>query len=537
MIRSGIKKLSIGAAMMLAACGGQQQGHDFDARGFGGVESQTFAVLTTNCTYGGTVGDSDMSVAVDADETLYVYYRTTDSKVVVNANTAGNVECTNTVGRKLIITASGAGTQKVLIDYINAPTTLFAVGTTLAGAGITIDLGAAADGDTVTIRGTTGVDNYMFGQNTGGASISGNVNNDATKDITFANVESVVVTTGPGADIISGVGSAATGGVAGVFSFPIAMTVWAGDDNDTITSGAAGVTNTLNGEEGNDTFVQQLALADDVMNGGNGTDLANYAIRTADIDVDLDATADDGDTAGPELDRVSADIENVTGGGGNDTIDALAAGGTHIFIGNAGNDTLYGGSGDDNLQGGAGDDVLRGNLGNDTMTGGAGVDTADYSGAPHAAGVTVTLAPGATAPNGLTGGGGTELDLFNTTLALTDIENLKGGAGADALTGSAGANIIWGGGGGDTILGGAGDDTLHGEAGIDSVSGEDGDDVITGGLAADTLLSGGNGNDIVDAFDDATGVDDASVLCGAGVDVSVADPLDTNVNADCEHQN
>jgi Ca2+-binding RTX toxin-like protein len=522
MIRSGIKKLSIGAALMLAACGQQTQTHDFDPRGFGGVESQSFSLLAADCTYGGTNFDSDMTVTVATGETAYVYYRPTDSKVVANAG-FGGADCVTTATRKIIITG-GAGAQKVLVDYVNAPLTLFAIGN-VGGAGITIDLGADV-GDIVTVRGTTGNDTWTLGQT--GAMLAGMaVNVDAFKDITFAGVESVVLTTGDGIDTITGLGNAATGGTAAANHFPLPLTVWAGAGNDVITGGALDIANTFNGEDGDDTFHHSVALSDDTCNGGAGTDTATYATRTNAVSVTLDGTGNDGEAG--EVDDIEADVENVIGGAGNDTIDATGSNIVHALTGNAGNDTLIGATDVDTLNGGAGDDILRGAAGADVLVGGAGVDTADYSG--HAALVTVSLVPAAV---------GNEDTLNPSAGAATDIENLRGSGHNDSLTGNDNANIIWGGAGNDTILGGLGDDALYGEAGLDAVSGEAGDDVVVGGDGVDTTLSGGDGNDIVDAVDSGAGADDgAAVACGNDNDYALLDAADAALGggAACELRN
>jgi hypothetical protein len=88
-------------------------------------------------------------------------------------------------------------------------------------------------------------------------------------------------------------------------------------------------------------------------------------------------------------------IENLIGGGGNDTLTGdnnrnllfgsggndqlFGLGGNDQLAGEAGIDTLFGGDGDDALFGGDGDDVLNGGLGNDTLVGGAGSDTAFFT--------------------------------------------------------------------------------------------------------------------------------------------------------------
>ncbi len=78
------------------------------------------------------------------------------------------------------------------------------------------------------------------------------------------------------------------------------------------------------------------------------------------------------------------DIENATGGAGNDIITGNDLG--NILLGNGGADIINGAGGDDTINGGAGVDILNGGAGNDTiyfdaldnltlLTGGTGFDT------------------------------------------------------------------------------------------------------------------------------------------------------------------
>ena len=149
----------------------------------------------------------------------------------------------------------------------------------------------------------------------------------------------------------------------------------------------------------------------------------------------------------------ASDIENATGGAGNDSITGNAI--ANFLKGNGGNDLLFGGDGNDILHGGAG---------SDTLDGGAGKDMANYF---FAAAVTVDLATGAT-------GGDAAGD------TLVSIERVTGSqSGNDSLTGSTGNNVLNGAGGDDILNGGAGKDILRGGTG---------DDQLTGGAGADTFL-------------------------------------------------
>ena len=68
-------------------------------------------------------------------------------------------------------------------------------------------------------------------------------------------------------------------------------------------------------------------------------------------------------------------IAHLTGGFGDNLMDASAFSGSVVLDGDAGNDTLIGSAGNDTLIGGWGDDRIAGGLGTDTIDGGKGTDT------------------------------------------------------------------------------------------------------------------------------------------------------------------
>lgn len=136
--------------------------------------------------------------------------------------------------------------------------------------------------------------------------------------------------------------------------------LFGGSGND-ILSGDAG-DDTLFGEDGNDTLIYTSGR--DVISGGDGIDtllLKGHASFNADLRMGV-VKSSLGDTA------VLSDIENVTGGSGDD-----------VICGDNYRNVLKGGSGDDLLQGFGGRDTIEGGLGRDTLIGGTGIDCFVFS--------------------------------------------------------------------------------------------------------------------------------------------------------------
>ena len=93
----------------------------------------------------------------------------------------------------------------------------------------------------------------------------------------------------------------------------------------------------------------------DVVMGGPGRDVATYAGHTAGVRASIGTGADDGRPG--EGDNIAADVENLRGGPGNDTL--IGSAGPNQLFGTAGNDRLTGLAGSDLLDGGGGRDVLN----------------------------------------------------------------------------------------------------------------------------------------------------------------------------------
>lgn len=158
----------------------------------------------------------------------------------------------------------------------------------------------------------------------------------------------------------------------------------------------------LNGGEGSDSFAEGLpGSGSDTILGGAGHDTVSYEGRRRSVHADLEGDRDDGVRG--ERDRIGSDVEDLTGGGGNDRLvgnrrinflqgnlgsDVLIGGGRadqlyawnafsespppelrtrNVLSGGAGNDHLEGDTGADRLEGGRGRDGLDGNAGSDVF--------------------------------------------------------------------------------------------------------------------------------------------------------------------------
>ncbi|WP_117208016.1 calcium-binding protein [Allorhizocola rhizosphaerae] len=185
-----------------------------------------------------------------------------------------------------------------------------------------------------------------------------------------------------------------------------------GGDGDDVLSGGDG-NDTLRGGPGSDT-----------MAGDGGRDVVTYSGQLRGIQADLEGDRDDG--ASGEGDLIDADVEDLIGGDGDDTL--RGDHGSNRLYGNGGDDTVFGRSGADTIYGGAGNDVLEGMDDDDDVYGGDGND------------------------------------------------RIGGGNGDDFLSGEAGNDVLEGGFGFDSLLGGAGNDQLFGQGDPDFMDGgPDGD--------------------------------------------------------------
>ena len=127
----------------------------------------------------------------------------------------------------------------------------------------------------------------------------------------------------------------------------------------------------------------------------------------------------------------------------------------------------------------------------------------------------------------LSGRGGNDI-----LLALGGNDTLLGGPGKDVVNGGSLAAPF---GGNKNLVGGEGNDAVQGGLGSDNSVGGDANDFMVGGEfdtpAVKDTLSGGDGNDVIDVFNDPAGKD--VVTCGGGFDRVGADRADV-VAPDCE---
>ncbi len=333
-------------------------------------------------------------------------------------------------------------------------------------------------------------------------------------------------------------GTAQNTGITGMDTLSSFQNLQGSAFNDTLTGDAA--ENVLSGGDGDDTLNPGANTGGgvDLLDGGTGSDTASFTGYTAGVTATLNGATDSMASVGGVQIAALRNIENLTGGDGNDVLtgdadanvidgglgDDVLNGGAGIdtvsFRGTAGvtvdlsiqtaqatgfgNDTIIGfenvrtGSGADAITGDATDNIFFDGGGADVYNGAAGSDTVDYSVSTSTVSVNLNTVVAQT------------VGAFGGRDTITNVENVIGATlFANALTGSdTAANRLVGGSVADFLIGGGGSDTLIGGAGNDVVFGDyvntfntgattaDGNDVLEGGAGNDSLI-GGMGNDIL----------------------------------------
>ncbi len=233
---------------------------------------------------------------------------------------------------------------------------------------------------------------------------------------------------------------------------------------------------------------------------GSQSDQGDYVFGGTGGDALIGGAFDDGLYGGDDNDR-------TYGGAGNDEL--IDSGGQDTIFGGAGDDVigifgdevgfLSGGLGDDRIEGSTANDMLIGNAGDDTLIGGGGDDVYGISGLSD---VVTELVGGGVADRVESGAISLDLNLYafveRATLTGIGALRLTGNAGANTLVGNVAANVVTGGAGTDTIAGGGGADVITGGTGRDSLTGGAGADVFVLLSAAETGLTAGTRDKIVD---------------------------------------
>lgn len=456
---------------------------------------------------------SDITLTGTANQTITI----TDTMATIPGSFRGtssliNTQATARFGSLSTSASAGDGNDTVTIVSLNGLNSEFGFHFSGQEGNDTITGSAANE----FLSGNNGNDNISGGA--GNDTITGDLGDDSMNggdgidQVAQGNINTNTILTttslnAKGSDSLSGIEEASllvefSGGALGrrldAVGFNGSVTLHGGDGDDTLIgsnfddlitggngndlligngghdfiSGSAG-DDDISGRSGNDTL--SGGSGSNTIDGGNGRDVLSESahgmttLTGSPFSFETSSFSSD-----PGVDTFSfIEAAHLSGGFGNDTMDASGFSGPVTLDGGAGNDILIGGIGLDELNGEAGRDRLDGGDGNDTLDGGRGNDL-------------------------LRGRRGFDL--------------LLGGGENDRLDGGNGNDTLKGGGGDDLLNGGAGDDRLEGQAGNDGLSGLDGNDFMIGGDDLDTLF-GGTGNDSLQG-----GAGDDTLRGGAGDD-------------------
>lgn len=451
------------------------------------------------------ISDGGPSVDFGADVTVLGNVSAINVEVVENLLfTWRNVEsqtefiATNSTGQPLMVLPSGGVGVQIFAgdgnDVINA------------GAGPDVIHGGAGD-DTI----NAGVGNDILDGGTGADILNGGVGADTA---TYENATAGVI-----ANLDANLASSPhnvinTGEAAGDTYNSIEFLK--GSNFDDILIGDA-QSNAIYGLDGNDVLISRGGF--DLIDGGAGNDTASYQYATSDVNVSLFTNiGSQGEAYGNTL----VSIENLIGGGGNDTftsgrgvqansydgrggsdtvsyevslatsgvVASLTSGLTDVvqtneaagdtftnienLIGTNATDTLIGNSANNILNGGFSDDLLEGLSGADTFIGGDGIDTVTYAHSGQAAAGAETTGTGLGVIASLTTVFNSGPIVVQTGDAAGDsfsgIENMIGSSFNDTLIGNTAFNNIQGGDGNDILEGMGGNDLIDGGAGLDTAS-------------------------------------------------------------------
>ena len=533
------------------------------------------------------------TINISGDAALTVTDNQTASVTAINNTNTGGVTLGTELGIAVVFTGTaGSGDDSIKLAANTKATTTGAgddtviLSTAALGTGGTIDAGAdtdtlvmtAANAATAT-AGTAFADTISnFEQLSLNSAVAGQTINLANLD----NINTIAIaaagTSVTLSNVSSGVNVSADSGATGTIDVTQATddtSATAADEiNFSVSNTSAQTVATLDASE-----FEHINIASDD-SAATATGIAHVittldATAATDLDISGDAGLTIGTLTGTALTSIDASgvtagavtfttgalaaASTITGGAGDDAIDASAAIKAVTLSGNAGDDTLHGGTVADTITGGDGDDWIYGEAGGDSLTGNAGADIFAVTTATDSNGVnsdTITDFTVGTDAIGLQIASGNEavtylgeasaygsvltsftgtaneavLDTSTNTVyvdvngdaALTDADisidvGVSDLSQSDFVTlGTAGGDTIAGTAGVDTIFGLAGDDTITGGAGDDTITGGAGDDTITGGAGNDTIVNAAiatDGLDVITQF--TTSGDSAGFAAGA----------------------
>ena len=453
----------------------------------GGAGSDTIIGLAGNDTMVGGTGndaylfDADSALGVDVlteaaagGTDLLDFSATTTQTIALSLASTGN----QTVNSNLTLTLTATEVENIFGGALND---------TLTGNSLNNSLAGGAGNDTYVMNGTgQGTDTINDSSGTADAlDFSG---------FTAAGGVSINLTLAGGQTINTGdLTLTGANGIEIVTGSSDNDTLVGNNSDNTITGGPGN--DQMTGGQGNDTYLfdadNNLGFDTLSESAGGGTDFVDFSSTTAqNVFVNLSTTGAQVVNAFLTLSLTAAEVENVAGGSGNDSLTGTA--GANVLTGGPGNDTLTGGAGNDTYQ-----------FDNDVATGSdlvvelaaGGTDTLDFS--PTSL-VSITLNLGTTA---------VQVVNANQTLTLTnaEVENATGGALGDTLTGNANNNVLNGGDGNDSLVGLAGDDTLLGGNGSDTLDGGTGVDSLDGGAGINTIIDPDNPRIIISNVSQAEG--------------------------------
>ncbi|MCX7424007.1 MAG: calcium-binding protein, partial [Planctomycetia bacterium] len=306
----------------------------------------------------------------------------------------------------------------------------------------------------------------------------------STGFVSLGNIERARLTGGVSDNLLNALGFTGTVTLNGAGGND---TVLGGHGNDSLLGGDGA--DLLRGGDGND--ILRGNAGSDTLSGGDGTDLLDGGSDVAEVDQVAELGNANYELTDSELRTITffgtvtdgligIEAANLTGGDGDNLLDARFFSGVVTLSGGDGNDVLLGTQLRDELNGDGGNDSISGLFGDDAIRGGAGIDRIVEQGDVH---FTLT-------DFSLDGAGGD---------GLTSIEEavLTGGPSANRIDAAAfsGAVLLLGDDGDDTLLGGSGNDFLDGSKGNDSLAGNGGNDFLDGG-SDDSTLRGGAGDDL-----------------------------------------